>query len=89
MLAKFAIIVDYYECAESVDLFINMWVKSARSETPIPGTYCRDLILWIWISWAFKLSDIFKQATATAIWESDESVRNLGLPVPTWITGMY
>lgn len=86
-LAKFAVLADYYECGESVDLFVDMWAADLRIKLPIPTTYCRDLILWIWISWAFKLSDLFKQATAVAITKSAEPVRNLGLPIPAWVTG--
>jgi hypothetical protein len=89
MLAKFAVLADYYECSESVDLFVNIWVADLRAKTPIPTTYCRDLILWMWISWTFKLSDLFKEATAVVIQQSAEPVRNLGLPIPAWITGMY
>jgi hypothetical protein len=88
MLAKFAVLADYYECSESVDLFVNIWLADLRVKTPIPTTYCRDLILWLWISWIFKLPELFKQVTAVAIVQSAEPVRNLGLPIPTWITGM-
>lgn len=89
MLAKFAVIVDYYECGESVDLFISMWVADLSVKTPIPTTYCRNLILWMWITWAFKLSETFNRVTAVAIRQSDQPVRNLGLPIPAWVTGMY
>jgi hypothetical protein len=88
MLAKFAVLADYYECGESVDLLVDIWVADLRVNTPIPTTYCRDLILWMWISWTFKLLDLFKQVTAVAIGQSAGPVRNLGLPIPTWITGM-
>ncbi|KAF2621340.1 hypothetical protein BU25DRAFT_483175 [Macroventuria anomochaeta] len=77
---------DYYECGESVDLLVNIWVADLRVKTPIPTTYFRDLVLWIWISWTFKLSDLFKQVTAVAIGQPAEPVRNLGLPIPAWIT---
>jgi hypothetical protein len=89
MLAKIAILTDYYECGESIELFTDVWVARVRARTPIPTTYCRNLILWIWISWAFRLSDLFKQTTAVAIKQCTEPVRNLGLPIPAWITGMY
>jgi hypothetical protein len=88
MLAKFAVLADYYECSESVDLFVNIWLADLRVRTPIPTTYCRDLILWLWISWIFKLPELFKQVTAVAIVQSPEPFRNLGLPIPAWIIGM-
>jgi hypothetical protein len=89
MLAKFAVLADYYECGESVDLMVDIWVADLRVKTPVPTTYCRDLILWMWISWTFKLSDLFKEATAVVTQQSPEPVRNLGLPIPAWMTGMY
>jgi hypothetical protein len=89
ILAKIAILVDYYECGESIGLFMDVWVADLRAKTPIPTTYCRDLILWMWVSWAFRLSDLFKQTTAVAIKQCTEPVRNLGLPIPAWITGTY
>lgn len=88
MLAKFAVLTDYYECGESVDLIVGLWVADLRAKTAIPTRYCRDLILWIWISWTFKLSDVFKKVTAVAITQSDEPIPDLGLPIPAWITGM-
>lgn len=89
MLAKFALLADYYECRDSVELIVDVWVADLRVKNPIPETYCRDLILWIWISWTFKLSQEFKHATAVAIIQSPEPIRDLGLPIPSWITGKY
>jgi BTB/POZ domain len=43
MLAKIAIIVDYYECHEVVEVFSRMWIKELK-ET-VPGTYSRDTML--------------------------------------------
>lgn len=89
LLAKIAILADYYKCDESIELFIDKWVENLIAKTPIPTTYCRDLILWVWISWTFKLSDLFKRATAVVIEQCTEPVQNLALPIPAWITGMH
>lgn len=89
MLAKLALLADYYEFRDSVELIVDVWVADLRVKNPIPETYCRDLILWIWISWTFKLSHEFKHATAVAITQSPEPIRDLGLPIPSWITGKY
>jgi hypothetical protein len=43
MLAKIAVLVDYYECGESIELFTDMWVAYLRARTPIPTTYCRRI----------------------------------------------
>ncbi|KAF1997269.1 hypothetical protein P154DRAFT_606539 [Amniculicola lignicola CBS 123094] len=86
MLAKIAVLVDYYECSEAIELYTNMWITHLKENAPVPETYCRDLILWIWVAWAFQLSDPYQEATATAIKQSNECVRNLGLPIPDTIT---
>jgi hypothetical protein len=88
-LAKVAILVDYYDCGESVEVFVDMWMADLRVRASIPTQYCRNLILWMWVSWAFKLPDMFKQTTAAVIKHSAERVRDLGLPVPLWITSGY
>lgn len=88
-LAKFAILVDYYECDEAVELFTSIWIEDLKKKSPVPQTYSRDLILWMWVSWVFKLPDHFRQATAVAMKKCTESVRTLGLPIPSRFTGKY
>jgi hypothetical protein len=83
MLAKIAVVADYYECTESIELFVEIWLANLKTKSPIPTTYCRELILWIWVSWAFKWAEIFKQSTDVAIKQCDEPFQNLGLPIPS------
>jgi hypothetical protein len=89
MLAKIALLVDYYDCGEAIEQFTEIWVANLKTTTPVPTTYCRDLILWIWVSWVFKLPDRYQQSTEMAIKQCTASIRNLGLPIPSWITGVY
>jgi hypothetical protein len=89
MLAKIAVVADYYECTESIELFVDIWLADLKTKSPIPTTYCRELILWIWVSWAFKWAEIFKQSTAVAIKHCDGPFQNLGLPIPSIHCGMY
>lgn len=86
-LARIAVIVDYYESYEAVDLFRDMWIKDIRETSELPSTYCRDLILWIWISWVFDLAKEFRKTTLTAILCSTEPIRSFELPLPTLVTG--
>ena len=86
-LAKIAVVVDYYECNESLDLFITIWTTDLQSKAYVPKTYCRDLILWMWVSWIFDMPERFKKATLGAVMQCTEQCRNLGLPIPYWITG--
>ncbi|KAF2117945.1 hypothetical protein BDV96DRAFT_517779 [Lophiotrema nucula] len=84
-LAKIAVLVDYYECAEAVDLFGDVWTN-AYEETPVPTSLCRDLVLWLWVSWSFQLTEKFEQATFVAIKHSIGDFDTLDLPLPAAVT---
>lgn len=85
-LAKVAVLVDYYECGEALDLFTSMWIDDLK-KTDLPSMYCRDLILWIWIAWIFNLEPQFQSATAVAITKATEAIQILELPIPEIISG--
>ena len=80
VLAKVAVVAEYYDCRETVRFLGHIWISAL--EERIPSTDCRDLILWIWISWFFQLPSHFKQATSTAMSCGDNWFDNLGLPIP-------
>ncbi|KAL5042065.1 hypothetical protein BDW71DRAFT_200860 [Aspergillus fruticulosus] len=80
MLAKVAVLADYYDCREAIDILGHIWINAL--EEAIPLTYCRDLILWLWVSWFFQLPAHFKQATSTAMSCSNNRIDSLGLPIP-------
>lgn len=82
MLAKIAIMVDYYECHEAVEIMTNIWIDHVISVTPVPKTYGRDLLLWLCIAWIFRKHDTFRAATLITLQHSDEQIRDLGLPIP-------
>ncbi|KAH1984739.1 hypothetical protein KXW88_001401 [Aspergillus fumigatus] len=82
MLAKGTVLADYYKCEEAISVWTTIWINALEEE--IPSTYSRDLFLWLWISWYFKLPKQFKQATSTAMSRSDNWIKNgPGLPIPT------
>ncbi|KAF2790571.1 hypothetical protein K505DRAFT_282387 [Melanomma pulvis-pyrius CBS 109.77] len=81
MLAKIAVLIDYYECAEAVELCSEAWVKHLRATSPIPSEFCRDLVLWMCIAWVLRLPHEFTQTTAVAIRRADEEFPTLGLPI--------
>ena len=47
----------------------------------LPHTYCRDLILWIMISFVFRDQDVLSSTTRTAILRSDKEVPSIGIPI--------
>ena len=80
LLARMAVITDYLECHESMDVFSTIWINGLRSS--IPSIYCRELILWIMVSSVFRDQEAFGSATSTAILGAPGEVPSVGLPIP-------
>ena len=78
MLAKIAVLVDYYKCLPTVKPFWLTWAP----KLPIPACYSRDLILWLWASWAFCEEDKFRTVSTIVVETSRGPIRTLGLPIP-------
>lgn len=85
MLAKIAVLVDYYDCKESVFIWTTIWIKNLDEK--IPDTYSRDLILWLLVSWVFQLPAQFRQTTSTVLSGGTSWFNNLGLPIPAKAIG--
>ncbi|KAK5636015.1 hypothetical protein RRF57_011727 [Xylaria bambusicola] len=81
MLAMVATVVDYYECDEVLEPFIEIWCSRIRT-APVPETINRDLILLLFVSWVFKWSAEFKAATKIAQNQSKGPLSTMGLPIP-------
>ena len=64
MLAKLTVIADYYECQETVHFLTELWIE--KLDEKIPPIASRDLILWLWIAWFFRLPSQFKSSTSIA-----------------------
>ncbi|KAI3076350.1 hypothetical protein CBS147339_5184 [Penicillium roqueforti] len=86
MLAKVAVIADYYECKESVYSMTDIWINNL--EEKIPMTYSRNLILWLWVSWFFQLSSQFKETTSAVMSLSKTYVHGWGLPISHEVIGL-
>jgi hypothetical protein len=85
MLAKLAVLADYYECHEIVEVWVELWIHALK--VSIPKRFCRDLVLWICISWVFRQPEQFREATATALRQSKEPIPKMSLPIPEGIIG--
>ncbi|KUM59959.1 hypothetical protein ACN42_g7184 [Penicillium freii] len=86
MLAKVAVIADYYECKEPLHLITDIWVSSM--EERIPATYSRDLILWLWVSWFFQLPSQFEESTSAVMSCSENVIGGWELPIPDRVIGL-
>ncbi|GMF75137.1 unnamed protein product [Aspergillus oryzae] len=85
MLAKVAVLVDFYDCKEAVYIWTTIWIDAL--EEKIPKIYSRDLLLWLWISWVFQLQAQFKESTSTVMSWSDGWIDDFGFPVPFKVMG--
>lgn len=85
VLAKIAVIVNWYQCHEAVEVFTDMWI--AHLNTDLPKVYGRDAVLWVLISLVFRKHDEFHSVTGLALKYSSGSFQDLGLPIPQSIFG--
>ncbi|PYH30454.1 BTB/POZ domain-containing protein [Aspergillus neoniger CBS 115656] len=80
MLAKIAVLINYYDCKDAVSILTELWIDGL--EDKIPATYTRDLMLWLWVSAFFKLSSQFQTSTSNVMTHCDHLITNRGLPIP-------
>ncbi|KAK4869139.1 hypothetical protein LT330_006139 [Penicillium expansum] len=85
MLAKVAVIADYYECNEALHIMKDIWINNL--EENIPATYSRDLVLWLWVSWFFQLPSQFEATTSTVMSLSENVIHAWGLPISDKVIG--
>jgi hypothetical protein len=91
MLAKIAVLVDYYELdgAEVMERELNSWIDAVRRIDPLPDSYCRDLMLWICVARVFAMDEEFRRATMVAAKGSQGHIPTLGLPISDRVTGRF
>ncbi|KOC17613.1 hypothetical protein AFLA70_304g001121 [Aspergillus flavus AF70] len=80
LLAKITLLVDYYQCFDVLRFFADTWISCLAQS--FPTQYSRDVLLWVWISWAWKMPALFKKATGLIISQATGSITSLGLPIP-------
>ncbi|KXH37002.1 hypothetical protein CSIM01_00066 [Colletotrichum simmondsii] len=85
MLAKLAVLVDYYDCHEVIEIYCPAWIGHLRNKLPVD--YGRDMVLWLLISHVFQQDDIFQQMTQVAVLKSAGPVRTMELPIPSSLVG--
>ncbi|KAE8327617.1 hypothetical protein BDV39DRAFT_175370 [Aspergillus sergii] len=85
-IVEMARLVDYYECYEAVEPFVDSWLisqqlKSLSSKYWIPGSV-GSAEKWIFISWVFNEAKPFKDASIYLESKSTAMVSFNRLPVP-------
>ncbi|KAH6874448.1 hypothetical protein B0T10DRAFT_541174 [Thelonectria olida] len=79
MLAKIALIVDYYQCHEIVEIFADVWMNALGKE---PTTYGLDSMLRLLTSWVFSQADTFQKMASLALRHSQGPIKTVNLPIP-------
>ncbi|KXX74011.1 hypothetical protein MMYC01_209890 [Madurella mycetomatis] len=82
MLAKVAVIVDYYAAHQAIEILGPIWINALRSWLPTTTCDYRTIALWICISWVFGDSSAFETATKVAIHHGHSNMTDFGLPIP-------
>lgn len=80
MFAKLVVVVDYYECHESIDIYIDIWLKNLERE--LPKVYGRESMLWMLISWVLSRADTLQSMAHLALQYSSKLIEVLDLPIP-------
>ncbi|KAF4164790.1 hypothetical protein CNMCM6936_008757 [Aspergillus lentulus] len=62
-LVDFAVLVDYYECYEAVEVFTDMWMTALKKPTTATSlTSLAQAEEWLFVSWVFQHREMFAQA---------------------------
>jgi len=89
MLARIAVIVDYYDIREALQLILSLWMQNLPVSS-VPTSLSREGVLWILVSWVFKNNALFRQATKVAILRSRHDLELPGdIPIPSSIISKY
>lgn len=59
MLIELVVLVNKYELLKSIEILLNYWLQNLKSIISL--IFNNDLLFWIFVSWVFKKSKIFKK----------------------------
>ncbi|KAH7273193.1 hypothetical protein MRS44_003691 [Fusarium solani] len=82
MLEQIALLVDYYQCHEIVEVFADKWVAAHRDA--IPQEYSKSCLSWMFVAWVFSANDLFNSMVSVSVKHSRSPVQT-NLPIPNTI----
>ncbi|KXX77398.1 hypothetical protein MMYC01_206072 [Madurella mycetomatis] len=86
MVAKLAVLVDYYQLHDAFYSHKMHWISALKNS--FPRSLGRELMLWMCIAWVFDDGEIFTDATHIALQCHTGYLQTLGLPIPSTAIGM-
>lgn len=89
MLTKLAVLVNYYQMHEVVELFSDTWINTLVREG-LPQSYSTEAIKWLLIAWVFHKPMEFQAVSRVIELGCDETLEDdldEGMPIPPHIIG--
>lgn len=81
MLAKIAVIADFFHCKLAIQVFADMWCEGIEP-LGLPAKVGRELMLHVFVASCFDRKQWFEEATRLAILNSPfEEIPTFGLPL--------
>lgn len=88
LLAKIAVVVDYYKCYDVVKFYADTWIEGLGIGIEFPQ-YSRTFVLELFVSCVFFLRTPFHDLTCQAIQQTRGPLQSLGLPFPEGLIGLF
>ncbi|KAM5346114.1 hypothetical protein ACJ41O_009119 [Fusarium nematophilum] len=79
VLEQIAVLVDYYQCHEIVELFAERWI--AASDDALPKDYGQPCMSWLFIAWVFSDAKLFNSMASMSVRLSKGPLET-SLPLP-------
>jgi hypothetical protein len=90
MLTKVAVLVNYYQMHEAVELFSDTWIDNLIKEG-LPQSHSSETVRWLVIAWVFHKPMEFRAMSRVIEFGCDETLEDdfdESLPIPTPVIGM-
>lgn len=89
MLAKIAVLVDYYNCHDAVRFFSDTWIAGLQEWTHPTPAICRESILRLCTFCVFNKAEDIEEVLHIVVREVRGPLQTLGLPLPGSMIGMF
>ena len=85
-LAEIALLVDYYECYEAVEVFSDLWINSL-AKTPLESVCAAEK--WLFISWGFQQDMMFERSSKYLQLSYRTNITSIQYPIPSSVRGKF
>lgn len=88
-LSEMAVLVDYYECYEAVEVFSGMWIDALEQGRRLSLSSIIDAQRWLFMSWVFQRSAIFQSSSRYLQREDEDKLLTKDFPIPNHVQGKF